>query len=170
MKVQTLVAAAVALAASFAPASAASINLAALGLVKGASLAQSSAATVTVDLSIDDFFVSVSDLGVFEGVVYGQPSTASVLAVLFAPLDFTGDLVDFDIDANSAVGLFLDSGTSTYLLAELNLPGSVVFQDGLAIDNASAEIFAVAPVPLPAALPLMLVAVGGLVVAGRRKA
>lgn len=173
MTLHTLAAAAFALAVSSVPASAVSIDLAAYNLFKGASLAQSDAVTVLVDLAStpDTFLADVFDAGSFEGAVLGTPSAGTAFLGLFEPLVFDGDLIDFDVDVagGMAAGLFFDSVTMTYLLAELTLPQGTPFSADLFIDNASAELFAVAPIPLPAAAPLMLAGLGALAVAARRR-
>lgn len=169
-------AAAVAVALSGAPALAASIDLSSFGLTEGGVIAQSDMATVAFLADLGLFTVEVDDgpFTAFLNVLVGDPVPA-ILDVV-SPVSFSGEVVDFHIGTTSAAGLFLED--TTYLLALLELPDGSVFDidaidlDGFFARNATVTLrevnAALAPIPLPAAAPLLLAGLGAIAVIGRR--
>lgn len=163
-------AAAVAVALSAAPGLAASIDLAAFGLIEGGIIARSDEAVVTFVPDFGVFTVEVDDgpFTAFFNLLVGDPDPA-ILDVL-TPVAFSGVVVAFDFDETSAIALFRDG--SDYLLAALGLPDGFLFVEGesFAVENASVLLTEViAPVPLPAAAPLLLAGIGAIAALGRRR-
>lgn len=173
MNIFSLTAVAVAISLSAAPSIAAMVDLPALGLTKGALLAESDEAIVTYSAAFGSLEATVDDgtsLGAFS--VFTDDLSSAFLSV-GAPLVFAGSVVSFAFDATSAAGLFFD-GTD-YVYGVLTLPGGTAFDFGLdsfEIRGASVELHAVAPttvIPLPLTAPLLLAGLGALAVAARRR-
>jgi hypothetical protein len=170
MKFLAAIVTTVALAVSAAPSLAASINLAALGLVQGPLLAQSDEVTVDFIAGFDLLEASVNDgtsFGIFD-VDTTDPTTAFLNVT--QPFSFAGGVVALDFDMVSAAALFFDG--SRYVYGLLTLPVGAAFDftgQGFTIADATAELYAVAPVPLPAAAPLLVAGLGVLAVAARRR-
>ncbi len=175
MKLSVAAAAAFAFALSAAPSFAASVDLSALGLRQGALIAQSDQASIFFDAGFDLLEATVDDgasLGFFDAFP-SDPSQAFLNVV--APVSFAGFVVAgaYDIDATTAAGLFQDDLTGEYVYALLTLPAGTAFDfgaDRFEIAGATAELYAVAPIPLPAALPMALAGLGALAFVGRRRA
>lgn len=172
MKISTIIAGLFAAVFSVSAAGAASVDLEARGLVQGGLIASSNAVSIFYDADIDLFDAEVDDgvsLGFFS-VFPSDPSSAFLDIV--APVAFAGGVEAFDLDAVSAAGLFLDVVTATRVYAVLTLPANVMFDFSaptFTIAGATVEVYAVAPIPLPAALPLALAGLGALALVGRRR-
>ena len=169
MKLFAAIVTSVALAVSAAPALAASINLSALGLVQGALLAESD--DVTIDFIFDfDMLEASVDHGTSSGVfdVFITDPTSAFLNVT-APVSFAGGVVALDFDMDSGAALFFDGSQYVYGLLTLPTGSAFDFGDDFQITGARAELYAVAPIPLPAAAPLLVAGLGALAVAARRR-
>jgi hypothetical protein len=170
---------AIAVALSATPALAASIDLSAFGLTEGAIIGQSDQAQVAFLPDFGLLTVDVDDgpLRAFFNLLIGDPAPAFLDIV--TPVAFSGQVVDFHIGATSAAGLFFDG--MGHVLALLDLPAGSVFDiasidlEGFFVENASvtlreADAINLAPIPLPAAAPLLLAGLGAIAVIGRRRA
>jgi hypothetical protein len=176
MSVKTALAATVfALAASTA--SAASLDLAARGLVQGALIAQTDDANVFFDLTGGSLVIDGDD-GSTSGflTVFLGPPFDTLLELFPSPNGlnfFTGTLVEYDSDPMHAVGLFYDAGAMRYVLAEATAPTGAAFDlsGDLILSGVSAAVYNVAPIPLPAPAGLLvagLASIAGLRAARRR--
>ena len=160
-------AAAAAAALSAASVSAASIDLEALGLSKGPLIAETDAALI-------DFFALTGDLiGIDLGGLGNLTASAAdpedATLTLFSPDFFEGQVVTYDIDADHAVGLFFDG--ATYVLAEASAPGGSAFDFSSDFNfTGSAAVYEVAPIPLPAAAPMLLLGLAGFAALRSRRA
>jgi hypothetical protein len=176
MSVRTPIAATVlALVATSAPA--ASIDLEALGLRQRAPIAQTDQAIVVFDALSGALTADGDDGTTFGFLTAFLAPSLDVVLTLFEPpaveAVFEGNLVAYDIDTTHGVGLFYDDTTMTYLLGEVTAPAGAAFDfTGDFFFAASAVIYDVAPVPLPAAMGLLaagLAALTGLGAVNRRE-
>lgn len=176
MLTKPLALAAFAYALLTAAASAASLDLASRGLTQGDLIATTDLGEIdfSADATLGYISITVSDAPNLEGTAFAiSPSPMSLGVDVFSPTKFSGDLVDYDVDATSAVGLFSD-GMGTYLLGELALPAGTAFTpNGFFISGVTISLYEVNPtavVPLPAAAPLLLAGLGALAALRRRAA
>lgn len=170
MTFKTLAAAA-ALALGCVPAMSATLDLTPWGLTQGALIGESVAAEVVFDPANDFASASVTESN-FDVAIDGFLSDPTSFALtLFEPRDFSGDVVDFAYDADSATGLFFDG--AAYVLATLTLPAPLMFDpngfETTAATLALYEATSTTVVPLPAAAPMLLAGLGALAVATRRR-
>jgi hypothetical protein len=180
MMMKLLAGAVLAYALTAAAAPAASLDLAALGLVKGAPIATSMAGEIEFDATDPAFpFLSltVSEAPDFEAVAlsFSLSPLDLPLQVTF-PVTFDGALLDYDLDTSSAVGLFegrFGGSIPGFLLLELSLPGGSFPQDdAFSLTGVTVSLYEVgstAVIPLPAAAPLLLAGIGALAVVARRR-
>lgn len=172
MRISTVAAGLFAAAISTTTTHAASVDLAAFNLKRGALIAQSDEAFVSFDLDNDFLFAEVID-AVSDGFFTAFPSDpSSGFLDVIAPVSFAGSLIAFDVNATAtmAAGLFFD-GTD-YLYGVLTAPANASFDfgDDFEFTDATAELYAIEVIPLPAALPMMLAGLGALAFAARRRA
>jgi len=83
--------------------------------------------------------------------------------------------IDYALSANTPQMVMPTDGlgqpaTGSVISVLIDLQGLRGNSDNVGIDNITFSQIAVAPVPLPAALPLLLAGLGGLAIARRRKA
>lgn len=177
MSVKTALAA-TAFALGASTTSAASLDLAARGLVQGELIAQTAEANAVFNVSTGFLIIDGDDGSTF-GILTAFLRPFSVVLELAPSLTdpnfFTGNLVEYDSDASHAVGLFYDAGSMRYVLAEATAPTDAAFDllGDLFLSNVSSAVYEVAPIPLPAPAGLLmagLASIAGLRTARRRRA
>jgi hypothetical protein len=146
-------------------ADAASLDLAARGLVQGRLLLSDGG---------DAFFTAADPSLVFGATGGGLLETLDMVAFdLFLgdpALDVDGFSVDAAFDAASLVALIeLESGAG-FVLAELLPPtvGGFDFSADFDLGDVTLNVYKVAPIPLPAAAPLLVAAFAGVAALRRR--
>jgi hypothetical protein len=162
-------------------AAAASLDLAAIGKMTGATITSATDVNIIFDGPNDFFLADVDDLSFS---IDAFPSDRSSATVFIDSPPFAGGspyfgfLVDLMLDVSGAEALFSDDGSlggdlvlvrATFPADLVSLPGPTDVIDTVQSGTSSGvdvTILDVVPIPLPAALPLALAGFGGLALLG----
>lgn len=176
MKMSTVAAGLIAVGFSSA-ANASSVDLEAYNpkVRLGALIAESS--EVVVEKAFDTLFADDFATGDSFDVFLEDPSSAVLSLLTPTPFDGllapVGGVPSFAFDDTSAAALFVNiSDPTDFRYAVLTLPVGTTFAfsaEEFLIEGATAQIYDIEVIPLPATLPLFLAGCGALALAGRRR-